>query len=87
MCEDVVAHSRAEGGFTDVRRATGLGVHSYDGLDEVEGGGVEGGVGGGDGGTERRVTGCILMVVLGLNAWAVFTDFSLTFLLPDLKML
>ena len=71
---DAVAHRRAEGSLTDVRRATGIGVHSYDGLDEVEGGGVEGGVGGGDGGTEGRVTGCILMVVLGLNAWAVFTD-------------
>jgi hypothetical protein len=53
MCEDAVAHRRAEGSLTDVRRATGIGVHSYDGLDEVEGGGVEGGVGGGDGGTER----------------------------------
>ena len=74
MGEDAVAHRGAEGGLTDVRRATGIGVHSYDGLDEVEGGGVEGGVGGGDGGTEGRVTGCILMVVLGLNAWAVFTD-------------
>jgi hypothetical protein len=35
---------------------------------------MEGGVGGGDSGTERRVTGRIHVVVLGLNAWAVFTD-------------
>jgi hypothetical protein len=55
-----------------MRRATGIGVHSYDGLDEVEGGGVEGGVGRGDGGTERRATGCTLVIVLGLNAGMVF---------------
>jgi hypothetical protein len=34
---------------------------------------VEGGVGGGNGGTEGRVTGCILVVVLGLN---VARDYS-----------
>jgi hypothetical protein len=55
-----MVHRRAEGGLTDVRQATGIGIHSYGGLDEVEGGGVEGGVGGGDGGTERRLTDCIL---------------------------
>ena len=35
VCEDAVAHRGAEDGLTDVRRATGIGVHSYDGLDEV----------------------------------------------------
>ena len=71
---DIAVARVGSGTGRHVRRATGIGVHSYDGLDEVEGGGVEGGVGGGDGGTEGRVTGCILVVVLGLNAWAVFTD-------------
>jgi hypothetical protein len=53
MCEDAVAHRRAEGGLTDVRWATDIG------LDEVEGGGVEGGVGGGDGGTDDLLL-CVL---------------------------
>jgi hypothetical protein len=77
MCEDAVVHRGAEGGLTDVRRATGV--------DEVEGGGptppstppVEGGVGGGDSGTE---SGCILMVVLGLNAGEVLADHFVSFL-------
>jgi hypothetical protein len=51
MCEDAVAHRRTEGSLTDVRRAS-VSIATTALMKSR----VEGGVGGGDSGTERRVT-------------------------------